>query len=851
LDVFLRFGLPWLFAGCFGASAAWSACLTSTLVLTSPPYTNTQCITPPADNDGIQATGTTYTLNNSGDITVRSTVNKAQPTAAINATASGDLAVINSAVLTGIATGTGQVEGIRAFQTPIAATGTVTIDNNGAINIDATGATAVAAAAGISASANQTLFVNNTSTITLNGSANGFLLGIVGTTGLTTCNGVTCTTAASNPVTNITNSGTVVVNAPNSVAISASSDGAGSSVNNVTNLGTIRVTGAGSAAINGFAQISPLSCPIAACVFTFGPMNVSNSGQISAGPNAFLFFASFGQLNPINLITNNGTLDGQFRNPAIPAADFTQNDLTNSGLFTISYPGAGLAQIIDGHFTQTASGTLGLRVNAAGHHDFLTAQQVTLGGTLLAVMQPGNYANVTVYTGVVQSTAAIATQFNAVTASSPFFAATATYNTNTVDLTLTRQSMGLLAGLTFNERAVGNALEAGLEAGAATGPGAGIYTALFGLQSVAQVANAYDQLSGEIYASAQSVILEDSRYARDAILGRLRQLGFSGGAGPFASLGTGGPAVAYAAPADNLSLAYADARASMLPIKAPAAPPRFEPDLAFWAQGVGAWGRLNGDGNAAETRRDLAGFFTGLDRRFGDWRAGLVGGFTSSSVTVAARGSSATIEATHLGAYAARSFGAFNLRSGVDLAWNDISASRTIAFPGFADATRAHYGAGEAQIFAEVGYGLTFGPVAFEPFAGLAFLHLHTNGFAETGGIAALTGASNDENVGWSTLGARAATTYMLANGMAVTPRASLAWQHAIGDVTPSAALALPSIGTGFTVLGVPIARDAALVSAGMDVRVTRQASVGIAYAGELAPNAQDHSVRGMFSWKF
>jgi uncharacterized protein with beta-barrel porin domain len=24
------------------------------------------------------------------------------------------------------------------------------------------------------------------------------------------------------------------------------------------------------------------------------------------------------------------------------------------------------------------------------------------------------------------------------------------------------------------------------------------------------------------------------------------------------------------------------------------------PDLAFWAQGVGAWGKINGDGNAAK-----------------------------------------------------------------------------------------------------------------------------------------------------------------------------------------------------------------------------------------------------------
>jgi len=154
-------------------------------------------------------------------------------------------------------------------------------------------------------------------------------------------------------------------------------------------------------------------------------------------------------------------------------------------------------------------------------------------------------------------------------------------------------------------------------------------------------------------------------------------------------------------------------------------------------------------------------------------------------------------------------------------------------------------------VFGEVGYGVKFGSVAAEPFGGLAFVHLRTDSFAEAGGIAALAGRSNSEDVGYSTLGVRAATTWQLANGMALTPRASVAWQHAFGDVTPSAALAFQSIGTPFTVNGVPIARDAALVSAGADLRVTRQATFSVAYVGNLASNARDHSVKGAFSWKF
>jgi hypothetical protein len=42
----------------------------------------------------------------------------------------------------------------------------------------------------------------------------------------------------------------------------------------------------------------------------------------------------------------------------------------------------------------------------------------------------------------------------------------------------------------------------------------------------------------------------------------------------------------------------------------------------------------------------------------------------------------------------------------------------------------------------------------------------------------------------------------------ALIPRASVAWQHAFGDVTPTAALSFQSIGAGFNILGVPTRRS-------------------------------------------
>jgi outer membrane autotransporter protein len=146
---------------------------------------------------------------------------------------------------------------------------------------------------------------------------------------------------------------------------------------------------------------------------------------------------------------------------------------------------------------------------------------------------------------------------------------------------------------------------------------------------------------------------------------------------------------------------------------------------------------------------------------------------------------------------------------------------------------------------------MSFSNIAAEPFAGLAWVHLSADPFTETGGVSALNGSTSTDNVGYSTLGARWASNQLMPNGMLLVPRASLAWQHAFGTVTPTAALAFRNTGAGFGIWGVPIARDAALVEVGGDLHLSLQTQLGIFYVGQLAANAQDHSIKGNFSWRF
>jgi outer membrane autotransporter protein len=106
--------------------------------------------------------------------------------------------------------------------------------------------------------------------------------------------------------------------------------------------------------------------------------------------------------------------------------------------------------------------------------------------------------------------------------------------------------------------------------------------------------------------------------------------------------------------------------------------------------------------------------------------------------------------------------------------------------------------------------------MALEPFAGIAFVKVDTDSFKEHGEVAALRSGGFDEDVSYSTLGLRAATTMHVSN-LIVTPKVAAAWQHAFDDVTPGAALAFASTGIGFDITGVPLAENSLLVEAGLD----------------------------------
>ena len=529
------------------------------------------------------------------------------------------------------------------------------------------------------------------------------------------------------------------------------------------------------------------------------------------------------------LSVNGGTIGGT---GTLPTTQITGGTLA---------PGNSIGTItVQGNLALSTASTYLVEVALANADRTNVTGTASVAGTV-HVVAAGSLAPNTTHT-ILNAAGGVTGTFSNLTTSftSAFLTPTLGYDVNNVFLTLQQTASFASVAQTPNQRATAGGV-------ASLGAGNSIFDAVM-LSSAPQARQAFDALSGEIHPSAAGVMLDDSRYVRDAVIGRTRQ-SFGGDSGPLAALGAAMPTLAYADPAH--ALAYAGKRpAFKAPPAAAIIPNPYA--LAAWAQAIGGFGRADGDGNAAGLRRNAGGFFSGMDVTIDRmWRFGAAAGYTHSALNVSARSSSAAIDNYHVAVYGGGQFGAWALRGGGAFTAHQLDVSRFAVFPALINALKTDHSARTAQVFGEIGYGFVVGRTAAEPFASVAYVNLDTGGFTETGGAAALTARGQTLEATFTTLGLRAAMVLAMTDWGTVTARATAGWRHAFGDVTPALSLAFASGGSPFTITGVPIAKDSAVIEAGLDFDIRANVRLGLSYSGQLASRAEDHAIKGNLLWRF
>lgn len=269
-----------------------------------------------------------------------------------------------------------------------------------------------------------------------------------------------------------------------------------------------------------------------------------------------------------------------------------------------------------------------------------------------------------------------------------------------------------------------------------------------------------------------------------------------------------------------------------------------------WVQALGNSATLDDKQGESAFRQRTHGVVVGADWSLdNEWRAGVLGGKSQTRLDgVLLDGD---LDSWHLGAYALRQSGPLALRLGATYSSHDGTTKRNIAFNGYSDRLKGSYDASSQQVFAEVGYNLSSSALQVEPFASLGYERYQRDSYREKGGDAALKVDKQTQRNFSSIFGLRLAHHSDLENGMRLTPRMSAGWKRTYGNVSSHVRQTFLAGSETFYVEGIPLDRNSLTLEAGLDLRISKQHSLSIAYNGEMSSNSHENGVMGQWRMNF
>lgn len=455
---------------------------------------------------------------------------------------------------------------------------------------------------------------------------------------------------------------------------------------------------------------------------------------------------------------------------------------------------------VNGNLVLAAGSTTAIDVTPTTADQIAVTGTASLGGTLALNPAAGTYANGTVYQ-LITTTGGTSGAFTSVTGDN-FGGEPGSVVISATGVAL---DVGNAAPITFDFGSYGktpNAVAAG-NALSASDPTGALYTALGNLVATdtPATAGALQQLSGEIHASIRSAMIEDGRAIRHSVLDHLAQ----------------------------------------------------DPDgMTIWGTAFDETGSIDGDGNASSMHHSQTGVIAGVDIPVNpDFRIGVAGAITNQREKISNVLSGAHGDTGHIVGYATWTGGAWTASGGVDYGWGTSHITRQIT--ALSETDRGSENNDLTQVFGDVGYKLTADRITFQPYADLAYVSANTGKFNESGGVGVLSGGSKDDNETYSTLGVRAQLGDGMNMGQSVTlvPKVDIGWEHAFDSVRPDQTLSFTGTGQNFTVMGVPIEKDAADIQAGFDIALSPQAVLSLTYDGSFGSDAKSNGFRGGLIWKF
>ncbi|MDH7795531.1 MULTISPECIES: autotransporter domain-containing protein [unclassified Beijerinckia] len=306
---------------------------------------------------------------------------------------------------------------------------------------------------------------------------------------------------------------------------------------------------------------------------------------------------------------------------------------------------------------------------------------------------------------------------------------------------------------------------------------------------------------------------------------------------------------------------YASGRTTtMMPMSYAPLPRGTAPLMVTQQSRWSVWGASYG-GTQTTRGQALTGTSTAINGIFGvvagaDYRAtpdtviGFALGGGGTSYRLASGAGSGSANMFQAGLYGRQTFGSAYVAGSLAYGWQDVTTDRRVMF----DQLRARFNASAFSGRLEGGYrfGTPFGGVT--PYAAGQFTNISLPNYSEqaiTGpGLFALNYGSKSVTAWRSELGLRSDTAFEMGDAT-LTLRGRLAWAHNYNPNSSISASFLNLPASGFTVTGAALARNAALVSAGAEMKWQGGLSIAATFEGEFSGRGNSYAGKGAIRYQW
>lgn len=329
----------------------------------------------------------------------------------------------------------------------------------------------------------------------------------------------------------------------------------------------------------------------------------------------------------------------------------------------------------------------------------------------------------------------------------------------------------------------------------------GIYNSLdlINIGDPGPLQSALVQLDGEIYADNPTVVIEAGRLFLNAVHGQMRL-------------------------DRSMSVGLND------------------PPVQQWLSGFGGGGAIGGNAATHGINVAMGGVAGGVEHRFDPTLlAGIAVGYIGSGYATNGISGSGSLNSFSTALYASYAPGNWYIDGALGYGYNVATLNRTIAFPGVARGASGRPTANEFLSSIESGYHVPLDDgTVVTPFIAMQGIIVFQNSLTESG-----AGAINLDVQDQTTASARSVVGAELSHGLPMGLSAPLlltlraGWGHEFADVSRTISASFVGLpGAGFTVNGVPVPRDAAVVGIGASLAIRQSVDLFLRYDGTLASRA-------------